>query len=343
MTGDMIDLRSDVKTLPTDEMLEAMCSAELGDSKAGEDPTVLRLEAMAAERLGMEAAMLVISGTMANLCALMVHTAPGDGYFTDPENHIFYYEGGHVAMAGALPMPVESREGLLAPEEFLSAIRRCPERGRLLCLENPHIRWGGRVIPVELCAELYEIAHEHGMAVHLDGARIFNAVVASGTSAAQYAAHADSVMFCLSKSLSCPLGSLLCGSSAFIQKARKVCGRLGGGMRQAGIIAAAGIVALETMIDRLAQDHALAKRLAQALNDLPGLSVDLETVDTNMVNVNVRESRVSLKGWQQALKGNGVLVSAYSRDRLRLVTHRHHNAAVIEEAIRRIQAAVRTM
>jgi len=338
--NDTIDLRSDTKTLPTDEMLDAMRSAELGDSKANEDPTVLRLEAMACEHLGTEAAMLVISGTMANLCALMAHASPGDGLITDPDAHVYFYEGGHTAVTGLQPLLVESCDGLIEPNALAEAARRYRGRAKLLCLENTHNRGGGRVVPIDLHARLYEIAHENGIAVHVDGARIFNAVVASGTPAAEYGRHADSIMFCLSKSLSCPLGSVLCGSEDFIQKARVARARLGGGMRQAGVIAAAGIVALETMIDRLEQDHALARCLAEAVNETPGLSVDLETVETNMVNVGLEGSDRSVHGCIEALGRHGVLAGAHWPDRLRLVVHRHHSAEVIDEAIGRVRAAV---
>lgn len=348
---DPIDLRSDTKTLPTEEMLDAMRRAELGDSKANEDPTVLRLEAMACERLGTEAAMLVISGTMANLCALMVHASPGDGLIIDPDAHVYFYEGGHTAIAGLQPLLVESEDGLIDPDALAATVRRYRGRAKLLCLENTHNRGGGRVVPIDRHDQLCAVAHENGLATHVDGARIFNAAVASGTPAAEYGHHVDSIMFCLSKSLSCPLGSVLCGSGDFIQKAKAARARLGGGMRQAGVIAAAGIVALETMIDRLAQDHALARCLAEAVNEIPGLSVKLETVETNMVNVDIasagaasraggHDSGRSVHECIEAFGRHGVLAGAHWPDKLRLVVHRHHSAEVIDRAIGRMQAAV---
>jgi len=333
-----IDLRSDTKTLPTAEMREAMRDAELGDSKANEDPTVLRLEAMACKALGTEAAMLVISGTMANLCALMAHGKPGDAFLTDPDAHVYFYEGGHVAVAGLLPVLVPSRGGLMGPEKLTAAIEQHRGRARVLCLENTHNRGGGRVVPIDLHAQLCEIARKNGIAVHVDGARIFNAAVASAVPAAEYARHADSVMFCLSKSLSCPLGSVLCGGGDFIRRARAARARLGGGMRQAGVIAAAGVVALRTMVDRLEDDHALARRLAQAVSEMPGLSVDLATVETNMVNVGVAEGGASVEHWVRALGDKGVLAGVHRPDKLRLVTHRHHSRDKIEDAIARIRA-----
>ena len=343
MATEAIDLRSDTKTLPTEAMRTAMGAAELGDSKVNEDPTVLRLEAMAAERVGCEAALLVISGTMANLIAMMAHARPGDAFFVDPEAHIFYYEGAHTATAGLQPLPVQGHDGRLDPDELVAAIRHFSRPARLLCLENTHNRGGGRVTPIGLHATLCAIAHEHGMAVHVDGARIFNAEVASGTPASEYGRQVDSLMFCLSKSLGCPLGSVLCGSHEFILEARRLRGRLGGGMRQAGVIAAAGVVALEERIGRLHADHALAQRLAQAVSGMPGLSVSVGNVETNMVNVDVTPSGQAVGDWVRALCAAGVLVGVHAPDTLRLVTHHQHDADRIEEAVRRIAAVAESM
>ena len=340
MDRELIDLRSDVKTLPTEDMLEAMRRAELGDAKVNEDPTVLRLEAMAAERLGTEAAMLVISGTMANLAALMAHADPGDAMVLDPDCHIYFYEGAHARVAGLMPLLVGSRDGLMDPDQLDTVVRR--HQGvspRLLCLENTHNRGGGRVIPISLHAALCKVAHDHGMSIHVDGARIFNAVVASGTPAAEYARHVDSIMFCLSKSLCCPLGSLLCGSAEFIGKARLASRRLGGGMRQAGVIAAAGIVALDAMVDRLAEDHANARSLAEGVSEIAALSVNMETVESNMVNVGIERSGRPIAEWQNALKAEGVLIGSHRPDKLRFVTHRHISAEDIREVVKRIRQA----
>ena len=331
----MIDLRSDVKTLPTREMLEAMAQAELGDSKAGEDPTVLRLEAMASERLGTEAAALMISGTMANLSALMALGEPGHGMVVDPDAHVYFYEGAHAKIAGLMPVLVPGENGLMDPDALDQAARRFGGSAvlRVLCLENTHNRAGGRAVPVSLHQRLCEVAHAHGMAVHVDGARIFNASVATGTPVAEFARHADSVMFCLSKSLCCPLGSVLCGRADFIARARRASRRLGGGMRQAGVIAAAGIVALESMVDRLADDHANARLLAQGLEDLPGLTIDMDTVETNMVNAGVETSGHSIADWIAACAARGVRIGAHRPDKLRFVTHRHHTPDLIRRAI----------
>ena len=341
---DVINLRSDTQTFPTDEMLEAIRNAPLGDDTYDEDPTVHKLEALAAEKMGKEAALLCISGNMANLTALMTHGRPGDEVIIDPESHIFYYEEGGLAnIAGLMPMPVPSRQGLLDPEEVRSAIRRRNLHypvPRLLCLENTHNRSGGRVVPLGLHQQLCDVARERGLSVHLDGARIFNAAIAAGVDAKEYTQHVDSVMFCLSKGLSCPLGSLLCGSRDFIERADLNRKRLGGGMRQAGIIAAAGVVALETMIDRLADDHVHAKLLAEGVSKIPGLGVDLATVESNMVYVDHAASGLTTEEVLQRLKQAGVLASARPPTQVRLVTNRHHSRDTIQEALERVDRAM---
>ena len=344
MAVDVINLRSDTQTLPTPAMRQAIYEAALGDDTYHEDPTVAQFQALAAEKLGTEAALLTISGHMANLVALMVHARPGQEVVLDREAHIFYYEVGSLAsVAGLMPMPVPSRRGMLDPDEVRAAIRprglHFPEP-RVLCLENTHNRSGGRVVPVDLHRRLCELAHEHDMAVHLDGARIFNAAIAANVPVTDYTRHVDSLMFCLSKGLSCPLGSVLAGSKAFIEQAERARKRLGGGMRQAGIIAAAGIVALETMIDRLADDHDLAQTLARGLNEIPGFSIDAGTVETNMVYADHTASNLTTAELIERLAQVGVLVSARPPTHIRAVINRHHDRAVIEEALRRIRSAV---
>jgi threonine aldolase len=294
--------------------------------------------------MGKGAAMLVISGHMANLIALMVHARPGDEVILDADSHIFHYEVGSLAsVAGLMPMPVHSDAGLLAPERVAAAIR-APDihypTPRLLCLENTHNRSGGRVIPLSLHDQLCELAHARGLAVHLDGARIFNAAIAAGVAVTAYTSKVDSVMFALSKGLSCPLGSVLAGSAEFIERARSVRRRLGGGMRQAGIIAAAGIVALETMVDRLAEDHARAKLLATGLATIPGLQVDLERVETNMVNVDHTGTGRTTDEVLALLEQAGVIASGRPPQQIRLVTNRHHDDATIAEALQRIRSAL---
>lgn len=338
---EVINIRSDTQTLPTEAMLRAMVTAPLGDDTYDEDPTVLKFEALAAERLGKEAALLVISGNMGNLSALMTHARPGDEVLLDPDSHIFYYESGGLAnLAGLMPMPVPSRNGLLDPDDVRAAIRGRNihhPTPRLLCLENTHNRSGGRVVPLDLHQQLCAVAREHGLAVHLDGARIFNAAIAAGVPVTEYTRDVDSVMFCLSKGLSCPLGSVLVCSQEFIERATWVRKRLGGGMRQAGIIAAAGIVALEQMVDRLADDHEHARLLARELNEVPGLSVDLSSVETNMVNVDHAATGLSTSEFVIRLKSVGVLVGSRPPRQIRLVANRHHTPETMREIARRVR------
>lgn len=338
-----INLRSDTQTLPTPAMLQAIATADLGDDTYDEDPTVQRLEAMAAARMGMAAALLVPSGHMGNLIALMVHAKPGDEVVLDRDSHIAYYEAGSMAsLAGLMPIPLVSVAGRLDPDEVAGAVR---ERDlhyatpRLLCLENTHNRSGGRVVPLTHHAALCEVARAKGLAVHLDGARIFNAAIAQGCEVADYTRSVDSVMFCLSKGLSCPLGSLLVGSATFIAEADRVRRRLGGGMRQSGIIAAAGIVALDSMVDRLAEDHARARRLALGLASVDGLAIDLEAVETNMVMVDHSALPWTTHELLARWAAVGVLGSARAPRHIRLVTHRHHDDDVIDDAVSRIAGA----
>ena len=341
----ILNFRSDTQTLPTEEMLDAMRHAELGDDIFGEDPTVNRLQDMAANMLGKEAALLVISGTMGNLVALMTHASGlGGEVVIDPEAHVFYYEGGGLcSIAGFTPMPVPSHAGMLDPDEVAAAIRK-PNihfpSARLLCLENTHNRSGGRVVPLDLHRKLCGVAHEHGLAVHLDGARIFNAAIAAGVSAADFAADCDSVQFCLSKGLSCPLGSMIVGSREFVERAKFHRKRVGGVMRQAGVIAAAGIVALEKMIDRLADDHANARLLARGVAEIPGLSVDMASVETNMVNVDHTGTGLPNDEIVAKLASGGVLVSPRPPMAFRMVTSRHTGKAEVEEAVARVRAAL---
>jgi threonine aldolase len=340
----LLNFRSDTQTLPTPEMLEAIRHAPLGDDTYDEDPTVTRLEELAAKMLGKEAALLVISGTMGNLCALMAHANPGDEVFLDSQSHIYAYAAGGMAnVAGLMPLVLNSHKGVLDPDELQAAIR--PPNlhhptPRLLCLENTHNLSGGRVVPLAIQNRLCDVAHEHGLAVHLDGARIFNAAIQQGVSAAAVAQQTDSVMFCLSKGLSCPLGSLLVGSREFIAKADHCRKRVGGGMRQAGIIAACGLVALESLVDRLANDHANARILAEAVNEIPGLRVDLESVETNMVNVDHADTGLTTPEILKRFQSAGLLASGRPPRQFRLVTNRHHDRAAVEEAVRRIGTAL---
>ncbi len=339
-----INLRSDTQTLPTPAMMEAIACAELGDDTYDEDPTVARLEALAAERMGTEAALLVPSGHMGNLIALMVHARPGDEVLLDRDSHIHYYEVGSLAgVAGLMPWALPSCAGCLDPEQVAAAIRERDlhyPRPRVLCLENTHNRSGGRVVPVDRHQALCAVARDRGLAVHLDGARIFNAAIAAGVPVAAYTGGVDSVMFCLTKGLGCPLGSVLAGSRTFVERADQVRRMLGGGLRQAGIIAAPGIVALEQMVDRLADDHAHAQRLAQGVASIPGLDIDVTTVETNMVYVDHRQSGLTTDAVLQRLAEAGVIASGRPPHQIRMVTHHHHDSTTIDQALVRIRAAM---
>jgi threonine aldolase len=284
---DIVDLRSDTVTLPTPEMRDAMASAAVGDDVWEEDPTVKRLEALAAERLGKEAGLFVASGTMGNLVCVLSHTRAGQEVVLDLDSHIFNYEVAGAAVIGSVQMrPVKTARGFLAPDQVREALRppniHIPPTG-LVCVENTHNRHGGTCCTPEAISDIAAVAHEASIPVHLDGACLFNAAVALKRPAREFARDVDSVTFCVSKGLAAPVGSVICGSAAFIARARRVRKMLGGGMRQAGVIAAAGIVALERMVDRLADDHANARVLAEAVGRLPGLVVDLASVQTNIV------------------------------------------------------------
>lgn len=333
----MINLRSDTQTLPTEEMLEAMAKAPLGDDVYGEDPTVNALEELAASVVGKEAALFVPSGTMGNLIALKVHTRHGEEVILEKDSHIYYYEaGGLAAICGLTPRLVTGHMGVMDAEDIEEALRpyniHHPPTS-LICYENTHNRAGGTVVSVEKSKELYELAKKHGFAVHLDGARIFNAALYLGVDAKVLASYADSVMFCLSKGLSAPVGSVLTGSKDFIKRARHVRKMLGGGMRQAGVLAAAGIIAISKMRDRLEEDHKNAQLLAKGVAEIPGLTVDLKTVQTNMVNVNIDPSIMPLSTFVDELEKRRVLVSTRPPRGIRLVTHRHVSREDIETTL----------
>lgn len=336
----VINIRSDTQTLPTAGMREAILNAQLGDDTYGEDPTVREFESLAAEMTGKEAALLVLSGNMGNLVALMAHANPGDEVILDLDSHIFYYEvGGMANIAGLMPMPVKSQLGMLDPDEVAAAIRPANlhyPQPRLLCLENTHNRSGGRVVPLELHRQLCSVARERGLAVHLDGARIFNAAVAEGVSAVEFTRDVDSLQVCLTKGLGCPLGSFVAGSREFIERADRARKRLGGGMRQAGIIAAAGVYALRNHVQRLADDHRRARILAEKINELPNLSVDMRTVESNMVYIDHSATGLSSSQIAKQLKESGVIVSTRPPRHIRMCTNLDHDDDVIDEVVDRL-------
>jgi len=323
---EIIDLRSDTVTKPTPKMRRAMAEAEVGDDCYGEDPTVNELERLAAEKMGKEAAMYVPSGTMGNTSAIMTHTQRGDFIILDRESHIYYYEWGNMAtLAGVMPIPLDSPDGCPEPEQIEEYLARSPgrfPRVSLICLENSHNRRGGLAVPVERLMAVKEVAAKYGVKVHLDGARIFNAALALGVDVKEIAACADSVMFCLSKGLGAPVGSVLTGEAEFISRARQARKRLGGAMRQAGVIAAAGIVALTEMTDRLLEDHQNAKLLAEKLSALSGIKVKPERIQTNMVMLDVSGLGIRAEEFAQKAMERGLKLSCYGPTTVRLVTHK---------------------
>ena len=336
-----IDLRSDTVTRPTPAMRRAMFEAQVGDDVYGEDPTVNRLQEVAAALLGKEAALFLPSGTQANQVAVLSHAGRGEEVIVEAESHVFYYEAaGIAALAACQARTVPGRNGAMDLDRVEAAIR--PDnihfpRTALICVENTHNRAGGAVLPREHLEELSGLARRHGVPVHMDGARVFNAAVAQGRPVAEIVAGVDSVMFCLSKGLAAPVGALLAGSEAFVARARRNRKLLGGGMRQAGILAAAGLVALDTMVDRLAEDHANARELARGLASMDGLHVALDTVQTNIVLLEVTDPAWDAPGLVAALEGVGVLCSAFGPRRIRLVTHCDVTKQDVPEALGRIE------
>ncbi len=324
---DIIDLRSDTVTQPTSAMRRAMAQAEVGDDVYGEDPTINRLQEMGAARLGKEAGLFVPSGTMGNLVAILAHCGRGDEVILGTKAHTFLFEAGGIsALGGVHSCQIPNQpDGTLSLKDIQQAIRPDDIHDpitRLVALENTHNRCGGVALTAEYTRSVGELARQHGLRLHLDGARIFNAAVALGIPASELAAPVNSVTFCLSKGLCAPVGSVLCGSKAFIHQALRIRKQLGGGMRQAGVLAAAGIVALDTMVDRLADDHRRAKSLAKGLSSISGLTLDPGSPYTNMIFLCMAEtSALSPDRLVELLAERGIRIGRVGDHRFRLVTH----------------------
>ncbi len=333
----IVDLRSDTVTKPGPEMRKAMAGAEVGDDVFGEDPTINRLQEMSAELTGKEAALFMASGTMSNQVAIKTHTRHGDSVIVGEGSHSYLLESGAIsALSGVLPIVV-GKGGTYTKAEMVPAIvGRSVHNPQttLVMVENTHNQGGGVVFPLKDLAEICAETHERGLKAHLDGARIFNAAVALGINVREITKHFNSVSFCLSKGLGAPVGSVLCGSKLFIEGALRFRKMFGGGMRQAGILAAAGIWALDHNIERLSQDHRQARRLAEALEELPGVEIDLNRVQTNIVIFKINRPGLDSLKLTVRLKENGVLALPVSRERIRMVTHLDVDAAGIDHAIK---------
>ncbi len=342
----IIDFRSDTITKPTPAMRAAMAAAEVGDDVLGDDPTVIRLEELAARRVGKEVGLFVASGTMGNLVSLLAQCGRGDEVIVGDQAHTFYYEqGGMAALGGIQPRTLRNRpDGTLDLDEIVAAIRDPRNlhypRTRLITVENTHNRCSGTPLTVEYMQALGKVAREHGLRIHLDGARLFNAAVALGVDVKALTADVDTLTFCLSKGLAAPVGSVVCGDRAFIAEARRSRKVVGGGMRQAGIIAAAGIVALEQMVDRLAEDHAHAAALAAGLAEVPGLQVDAVSVRTNILYFRITRPDLDAAQLVARLAARGVLMLDLDPRRARAVLNYHVTAEDVQAALAVVRAVM---
>lgn len=340
----IIDLRSDTVTTPTKNMYQEIQSAPVGDDVYGDDPTVNRLEEVAALTLNKEKALFVPTGTMGNLIAVMAHTQPGEEIILEHSSHIFLYEAaGASRLAGVQPMPIQGINGVMDPKEVEKSIRKENihfPRTSLICIENTHNMAGGMIQPLNNLQELRDIADRHQIPMHLDGARVFNAAAGLGCEVTEIAKHFDSVMFCLSKGLSAPIGSMLVGSEAFINRARKLRKMLGGGMRQAGVIAAAGILSIEEMPKQLQTDHKNAQILAEGLNKLSGITIDLDNVHTNIINVSIQDTNLTSEVFVEKMRTKEILANPRGESYIRLVTHKDVTLEDIHHTIERIESII---
>jgi len=330
------DFRSDTVTRPTPEMRRAMAEAEVGDDVLGDDPTVQKLEALAAEKMGKEAALYVPSGTMGNSIAVKAWTSELQEVIVECRSHIYNMESTHMTFISRVtPRPLISERGAMDPGDVERNIRKAgvhvPQTS-LICVENTHNNWSGAVLPLENLRAMRKIADAHGLKVHIDGARIFNASTATGVPVKTYAALADSVTFCLSKGLSAPVGSLLTGPKDFIDYGRRLRKALGGGMRQVGVLAAPGIIALTDMVDRLRDDHRRAKTLARSISALPGIKIDSDTIETNIVIFGFSHPRFTIPTFLEKLKEKGILAMAVTGD-IRFVTHKDVGDEDVDRAV----------
>jgi threonine aldolase len=337
----IIDLRSDTVTRPSPGMREAIFKAEVGDDVFEDDPTVKRLEEMLATMLGKEAALFVPSGTMANQVAINAHTQPGDEVIVERDCHTYNYEvAAHAVLSGVQLAALQGHHGILTAEQVAEAIRAddvhlpCTS---LVCLENTHNRAGGVVYPIEEIKRIFQLAQNRGLRMHLDGARLFNASMASGIPANEYARHFDSVSICLSKGLGAPVGSMISGHRDFIKRCRRYRKMYGGGMRQVGILAAAGIYALENHIERLGEDHKNARLFAEQVSQIPGIEIDMDTVQTNIVVMDIGALGIDSFQAVEKLQKNGCMVVVFGPTKIRAVTHLDVNEEDVLEAIRVFQ------
>ena len=341
-----VDLRSDTVTRPTAAMRQAMVEAEVGDDVLGDDPTVIRLQERVAELMGKEAAIFVPSGSMANQTAIKAQTQPGDEIIAHQDSHIYHYEAGAPAgLSGCSLRLLPGEHGLFTAAAARTAVRPGDShfpRSALIVVENTHNRGGGTCWTLEGIAAIRGVAQEHGLKMHLDGARLMNACVAKGHQPADYAQHFDTVSTCFSKGLGAPVGSAVAGTRETIKRVHRFRKMFGGGMRQSGILAAAAIYALDHHVQRLAEDHAHARRLAEGMEELPGVTVDMAAVETNIVYFDVRESVLTGKELCDRLREQGVWMMAVAPQRIRAVTHLDVNREGIDRALRVLHSILRS-